>query len=73
MLVFSKEMMISRLRKEGRQDEVDSDSIAIMNKLDGREVLPNLWRRVVYGEYDAYYCEVDGKQYPVNYNDCGVV
>ena len=70
MFVFSKDAMIGRLAVEGRLGQVTEEAMTIMSQLDGLEAVPNLWRQTVYGEDNAYYCVLDGRQFPVNGRDC---
>lgn len=69
-MVFSKEKMIERLKKEGRADGINEEVLAIMDNLDGQPVGTNSWHRRVYGE-PVYTCHgKDGKDLDVNENDC---
>lgn len=70
MITFSKDKMIARVKAEGKGDMLDQPTLAMMDMLDGLEAHPNRWRQTVHGEENAYYCELDGKQIPVNLLDC---
>ena len=70
MKVFRKQKMLDRLEKEGRSGDVNSEALKIMDKLDGKEALPNRWRQVVHQEENAYYVAVGEEQIPVNVLDC---
>ena len=67
---FYKEMMMDRLKKEGRLAEVDSESLAIMDNLDGQEATASCWNRVVYGEPVLFVRGKDGEGAYVNEADC---
>lgn len=69
MKVFSKQRMLDRLEKEGRSHLVDEQSIEIMNMLDGQEAHKNDFKALIYDELE-YFVRVEGKNYPVNPNDC---
>lgn len=69
-MVFSKDKMIERLKREGRADGINEEILAIMDNLDGQPVGSNSWHRQVYGE-PVYTCKgKDGKDIDVNENDC---
>ena len=70
-MVFSKDKMIERLKREGRLDEsLPLEVFNIMDNLDGQQVGTNSWNRRVYGE-PVFSCEgKDGKCYDVNEEDC---
>lgn len=69
MKVFSKQKMLDRLKEEGRLNLVDEESLQIMDMLDGQEAHKNDFKALVY---DGLECFVrhEGKNYPVNPNDC---
>lgn len=70
MARFSKEKMISRLKREGLADQITPDIEKIMDNLDGQEATSSCWRRQVYDE-PVYWCVgKDGKGEYVNENDC---
>ena len=69
MKVFSKQKMMDRLAKEGRAHLVDAESAKIMDMLDGKEAVKNDFKALVYDELE-YFVRHDGKNYPVNPNDC---
>ena len=69
MKVFSKQKMMERLEKEGRADLVDEESAKIMDMLDGKEARKNDFKALIYDELE-YYVNCDGKNYPVNPDDC---
>ena len=66
---FSKAKMIERLHKEGRADQIDSEIMNIMNKLDGEEAIKNDFKALVHDE-EEYFVRVGGVSYPVNKLDC---
>lgn len=69
-MVFSKDKMIERLKREDRADGINEEILAIMDNLDGQPVGSNSWHRQVYGE-PVYACKgKDGKDIDVNENDC---
>ena len=67
---FYKEMMMERLKNEGRLAEVDAESLAIMDNLDGQEAIASCWNRVVYGEPVLYVKGKNGEGAYVNEADC---
>lgn len=67
---FSKQMMIDRLTKEGRADQITESIIAIMDNLDGQEATENCWNRRVYEEPVLYVIGKDGNGEYVNEEDC---
>ena len=69
MKVFSKQKMMERLEKEDRAHLVDEESAKIMDMLDGKEARKNDFKALIYGELE-YYVAHEGKNYPVNANDC---
>lgn len=69
-MVFKKEKMMERIKREGRLDMVNSGVIAIMENLDGQEAQTNSWRRYVYGEPILAVKGKDGNWYTVNESDC---
>ena len=52
-MVFSKEKMIARLKKEGRFEGLPNEVFDIMNNLDNQPVGTNSWNRQVMGEPDT--------------------
>lgn len=69
--IFRKAKMLARIESEGKSDLLNSITLGIMDRLDGRPAEPNRWRQTVYGESDAWCCtDETGDQYPVNINDC---
>lgn len=74
MYIFRKRKMLARLKEEARMAQVDPESAAIMDALDGREVKRNLWRETVHGEANSWFCtDANGNQYPVSIADCDEV
>ncbi len=69
MKIFSKQKMMDRLTKEGRAHLVDEESAKIMDMLDGKEAVKNDFKALVYDELE-YFVRHDGKNYPVNPDDC---
>lgn len=69
MKIFSKQKMMDRLEKEGRAHLVDEESAKIMDMLDGKEARKNDFKALIYDELE-YIVFCDGKNYPVNPNDC---
>lgn len=67
---FSKQLMIDRLTKEGRADQITDDIIAIMDNLDGQEANANCWNRRVMDEPVYWVVGKDGNGEYVNENDC---
>ena len=68
--VFSKELMLRRIKAEGLLDMVGEIELAIMDNLDGQEVSSANWNRTVRG-MPVYSCVgKDGKVYDVNEKDC---
>lgn len=67
---FSKDLMLKRLEAEGRLSEVDDESLAVMDNLDGQEATASCWNRVVYGEPVLYVKGKDGEGAYVNEADC---
>ena len=71
-MVFSKEKMIERLKREGRLEGLPDEIFVTMDNLDGQPVGTNSWSRQVMGN-PVYSCEgKDGKSYDVNEEDCVV-
>lgn len=69
-MVFSKQKMIDRLTKEGREGDITSEILAIMDNFDGQPVGSNSWNRQVMSE-PVYTCTgKDGKNTDVNEEDC---
>ena len=67
---FSKEKMIARVKREGREDLLDETTLAFMDNLDGQPCETSCWRRQVYQE-PVYWCiGKDGEGAYVNENDC---
>ena len=69
MKIFSKKKMMDRLETEGRAHLVDAESAKIMDMLDGKEAVKNDFKALVYDELE-YLVRHDGKNYPVNPDDC---
>lgn len=69
MKIFSKQKMMERLEKEGRSHLIDEESAKIMDMLDGKEAMKNDFKALVYDQLE-YLVRHDGKNYPVNPNDC---
>ena len=67
---FSKQMMIDRLTREGRAEEITPDIEAIMDNLDGQTASASCWRRQVYDEPVLFVVGKDGVGKYVNENDC---
>ena len=69
-MFFSKEKMIERVKREGRESLIDKNVIEILDNLDGQPVTTACWNRYVKGE-PVYACTgKDGKIYDVKENDC---
>lgn len=69
-MVFKKQLMLERVKKEGLMHLIGSREMAIMNNLDGQEVTVASWNRTVY-DAPVYSCKGrDGKYYDVNEADC---
>lgn len=69
MKVFSKQKMLDRLEREGRVNEIDDESMEIMNMLDGKEAVKNDFKALVFGQLE-FFVRYEGQNYPVNPNDC---
>lgn len=69
MKVFSKQKMMERIEKEGLSHMVDEECIKIMDALDGKEAVKNDYKALIFDQLE-YYVRLDGKNYPVNPNDC---
>lgn len=69
-MVFKKQKMINRLKKEGLGDKITDEIIAIMDDLDGQEANENCWNRKVHGEPVYYVYGKSGNGQYVNENDC---
>lgn len=69
MKVFSKQKMFERIEREGLSHLVDEECLRIMDALDGKEAIKNDFKALVYDELE-YYVHHEGKNYPVNANDC---
>ena len=70
-MVFSKEKMLARLEREGRTDEIDSESMEVMGQIDNQPVEKNHFKALVYGETEYIVMNpVTKKWVPVNINDC---
>lgn len=69
-MVFKKEKMLDRIKREGRLDMVDDNVLSIMDNLDGQEAHTNSWRRQVYGEPVLIVKGKDGTYCDVNELDC---
>ena len=67
---FSKDKMIARIKKEGREDMIDGEVMAIMDNLDGQTAEASNWRRVVHGEPVMWVVGKDGHGTYVNEDDC---
>lgn len=66
---FSKAKMLARLEKEGLSDLLNDEWIKIMDNIDGKEVVKNDFRAVVYG-VEEYYVVHKGRYHTVNKLDC---
>lgn len=69
MKIFSKQKMLNRLEKEGRDYLIDEESKKIMDALDGKEAVKNDFKALVHGQLE-YLVKHEGRYYPVNPNDC---
>ena len=69
MRVFSKQKMLDRLEREGRTHQIDEESRKIMDALDGKEAIKNNFKALIYDELE-YFVHHDGKNFPVNPDDC---
>lgn len=69
MKVFSKNLMLKRLEKEGRTSEIDEGALKIMDKLDDKPVEKNRFKALVFDVVE-YGVIVDGVFYEVNLADC---
>lgn len=69
-MVFKKEKMIARLKREGRFDGVTENDLAIMDNLDGCKADANCWHRVIYGMPLLWVIGKDGNGEYVNEDDC---
>ena len=68
MLTFRAQKMIDRIRREGRGDMLDAQTLATINSLDGEPANDYNWEAVVHGEplaliganekHDAMYVNV---------------
>lgn len=70
MSKFRKEMMVARLKAEGRANEITPEIEAIMDNLDEQEAFEGCWRRQVYGEPVLWVVGKDGSGEYVSENDC---
>lgn len=69
-MVFKKAKMIERVTREGKANLIDDDVLKEMDNLDGQEVNPICWERMVHGE-PVYWCiGKNGIGNYVNENDC---
>lgn len=70
-MVFSKEKMLERLKREGRTDMITAKSMEIMDQIDGLPVEKNHFKALVYDELEFIVMNpVDKLWTPVNINDC---
>ncbi len=69
MLVFKKDLMIERLKKEKMLDTVDDKVLELMNRLDGKQVKKNDWKALLYGEVEYFCKDDDGKTYAIHSDD----
>ncbi len=67
---FSKEKMLARIKKEGRSDLIDTQTIEIIENLDGCEAVESNWRKVVMGEPLLWVVGKNGHGEYVNEKDC---
>jgi len=67
---FSKQKMLDRIAKENRMHLVGETELAIMDDLDGQDVIANCWQRTVMHQ-PVYWCVgKSGEGNYVNENDC---
>ena len=67
---FYKSLMMERLEKEGRIDQVNEEIEGIMDNLDGCEASESCWARRVDGKPVLYVVGKDGNGNIVNESDC---
>ena len=67
---FYKELMMERLEKEGRADQIDDEVKAIMDDLDGQEADASCWNRRVLDEPVYWVVGKSGQGQYVNELDC---
>lgn len=72
MLVFRKELMLARLKKEGREKEIDKDALEIMDRIDGLRVVRNDWQYMIFDRLEMMV-NYNGEWFPVNISDCEIV
>lgn len=70
IVTFSKEKMLKRLEREGRTNEIDDESMRIMNKLDGQKADTYNWKSQVDGENFAIIHDDEYGNMYVNVDDC---
>lgn len=69
-MTFKKELMVARLTKEGRADQITEEIIKIMDNLDGQPATASCWNRQVYDEPVLWVVGKDGNGEYVNEADC---
>lgn len=68
-MVFKAAKMVARLEKEGRAHLIDDETKETMKQLDGKEVMKDHYKALIYGE-EEYYVRLGDEYYPVNKLDC---
>ena len=68
--IFRKEKMMQRLKAEGRENEIDSESREIMDSIDGGIVEKNRFKALVYDIEEGFIRTEKYGDLPVNLNDC---
>lgn len=69
-MTFKKELMIARLTKEGRSDQITDEILKIMDNLDGQPATASCWQRRVFDEPVLWVVGRDGIGMYVNEKDC---
>lgn len=70
-IIFRKEKLIARLTAEGRMHLIDDEKMAVIDNIDGKTATPNIWKKSLYDDDDAYICTTDdGRQFAIKLTDC---
>ena len=67
---FKKELMLARIREEGREAMMTDEDLSIMDNLDGQPASSSCWLRVVHNEPVLWVVGKDGSGQYVNERDC---
>ena len=70
IMIFKKELMIARLKSEGREEEITKEDLEIMENLDGQPAIASCWLRVVHDTSVLWVVGRDGVGQYVNERDC---